>query len=405
MPTILNSTGVEFPDIGPTQLTSAVEWQSTQTGNFNAAAGKGYPVNTTSGAITATLPASPVAGQKIGFVDYAGTFATTNLTVNPNGNKINGQASNVTFSNNNESVILMYVDSTQGWLAMSAGYDVDAPFEQFYTVSYLSVAGGGAGGGRRGGGGGAGGIVQGTVSLSRRITYTITVGAGGTGFGAAPAAPPASIGGNSTISGTPITTITSAGGGGGGLSAPPGAPGTPGLSGGSGGGGGGTNGPANVGALGSGTPGQGNPGTAGVVQAGGGGGGGGATASPGPGPGIAGPGGNGLASSITGSSVTYAGGGGGGTNSPTVFAGTGGTGGGGNGGGAPGISAGGGGVNLGGGGGGAGGALTSGSGGSGVVILSMPTANYTGEYTGTVSVTTSGANTILSFTGSGTYTA
>jgi hypothetical protein len=41
-----------------------------------------------------------------------------------------------------------------------------------------------------------------------------------------------------------------------------------------------------------------------------------------------------------------------------------------------------------------------------VVILSIPTANYTGTYTGTVTVTTSGSNTILKFTsGSATYTA
>jgi hypothetical protein len=37
--------------------------------------------------------------------------------------------------------------------------------------------------------------------------------------------------------------------------------------------------------------------------------------------------------------------------------------------------------------------------------MSVPTVNYTGLVTGTVSVSTSGANTVMSFTGSGTYTA
>jgi len=47
-----------------------------------------------------------------------------------------------------------------------------------------------------------------------------------------------------------------------------------------------------------------------------------------------------------------------------------------------------------------------GSGGSGVVILSVPTANYTGTVTGSPTVTTSGSNTIIKWTsGSGTYTA
>jgi hypothetical protein len=43
-------------------------------------------------------------------------------------------------------------------------------------------------------------------------------------------------------------------------------------------------------------------------------------------------------------------------------------------------------------------------GGSGVVILRMPTANYSGTTTGSPTVTTSGSDTILKFTGSGTYT-
>jgi hypothetical protein len=39
------------------------------------------------------------------------------------------------------------------------------------------------------------------------------------------------------------------------------------------------------------------------------------------------------------------------------------------------------------------------------VILSMPTASYSGTHTGSPTVSTSGANTILKYTGSGTYTA
>jgi hypothetical protein len=40
-----------------------------------------------------------------------------------------------------------------------------------------------------------------------------------------------------------------------------------------------------------------------------------------------------------------------------------------------------------------------------VVILSVPTANYTGTTTGSPSVSTSGSNTILVYNSSGSYTA
>jgi hypothetical protein len=66
---------------------------------------------------------------------------------------------------------------------------------------------------------------------------------------------------------------------------------------------------------------------------------------------------------------------------------------------------------LGGGGGGgaasaaSGASYTGGSGGSGVAILSIPTVAYSGYVTGSPVITTSGANTIIRFTSSGSYTA
>jgi hypothetical protein len=45
------------------------------------------------------------------------------------------------------------------------------------------------------------------------------------------------------------------------------------------------------------------------------------------------------------------------------------------------------------------------AGGSGIVIISIQTAYYTGTTTGSPTVTTSGTNTILTYTASGTYTA
>jgi len=267
-----------------------------------------------------------------------------------------------------------------------------------YTASYLMVAGGGAaGGGAAGGGGGAGGLLTGTTTLTASSVYTITVGAGGTGVSVA-------TGGNGSNSS--ITGLTTAIGGGGGA----GGSATASASSGGSGGGGQYNSGHELGA--SGTSGQGNAGGRGYnfsTGAGTGGGGGAGAVGGNSGtndPGPSGSGGIGISSAITGSSVYYAGGGGGGAfNGGSDIAGSGGTGGGGNGGqaGAAGTA---GTTNTGGGGGGTSATLGAGAnGGSGVVILSVPTASYSGTTSGSPTVTTSGSNTILKFTSSGSYTA
>ena len=70
--------------------TGTVDWQtSIKTGDFTAVSGEGYFVNTTGGAITANLPASP-AGSIVAFKDYANNFDTNKLTIGPNGSNIDG---------------------------------------------------------------------------------------------------------------------------------------------------------------------------------------------------------------------------------------------------------------------------------------------------------------------------
>jgi hypothetical protein len=358
-------------------------WQSVQTTSFTAVKGEAYPVDTTSAAITVTLPATPTAGDQVQLVDYAGTFDSNALTIDPNGEDIEGGTDNLALTGEREGVILTYIDSTQGWIATSGineGTDALLPIP--YLVDYLIIAGGGGGGTNRAGAGGAGGYLTGNILLYFGTTYTATVGGGGAGSNNN--ANKGTNGVNSTFA-----NITSAIGGGGGGSASN-------LNGATGGSGGG--GMANSGTGGSGTVGQGNAGASGSGTIGGGGGGAGAAATTRNGA-------SGLASSITGSSITRAGGGGGGTS--TSPAGTGGSGGGGAGSfGDSNQAATAGTANTGGGGGGAtgGGSALGGAGGSGVIILSIPTANYTGTTTGSPTVTTSGANTILQFNGSGSYT-
>jgi len=171
--------------------------QSVQTTGFTAVAGNIYPCNTTSAAFTVTLPASPIAGNQIQIIDYAGTFATNNITLGRNGSNITGVASDYLLTTNREAVILTYIDNTQGWVVSSAAYTTAPLTPLVYTASYLIVAGGGGGGlGHGGGGGGAGGLLSGTTTFSKFTTYSFTVGAGGTA--GTVAGGQGTVGGNST---------------------------------------------------------------------------------------------------------------------------------------------------------------------------------------------------------------
>jgi hypothetical protein len=282
-------------------------------------------------------------------------------------------------------------------------------------MGYLVAAGGGSGA-NSGAGGGAGGLrtTYGTTSGGGASaetnltlaagTYTITVGAGGVSRGAG-SSPPA-YGGQglsglaSTITG--VASVSTVGGGGGGSNSQSAAPplSASGLNGGSGGG----QGPsaASGETPGSGTANEGfGGGTSSLSAPYGSGGGGGAGSTGGNRVGnTPGNGGDGLTISITGSNSGYAGGGGGSGGTAANFGL--GTSGGGNG--APitgtGIS---GTTNTGGGGGGGGDTRAAGSGGSGIVVLRLNTSDYSGSTTGSPTITTNGSETVLTYTGSGTY--
>ena len=405
--TISLAGGASSSGFGAT-YNSGLNWTSTLvTSALTVSAGTGYFVNTSTAAITVTLPASPTFGSIVGINDYSGYASTNNITVNPNGNKLEGGTSNKLITTNKESVFLTYTDTTRGWLATSGvnnGSDALSP--EPYSVEYLVVAGGGGGGRDVGGGGGAGGLLGNSFQASPGISYTITIGAGGAGS-VAPSQPNSgSTGSNSSISGTGITTVTANGGGGGGSYEA-----FNGLSGGSGGGGGGASSGTGLGA--SGTSGQGNAGGNGLASgaAGAGGGGGGASASgtAASGSTTAGNGGNGSSAySAWGSATTsgqnvagtyYFAGGGAGCNDSTA-AGTGGYGGGSttSSGQAQNATA-----NTGGGASGGGfapGNANGGIGGSGIIIL-----RYSGSQRGTGgTVVSSGGYTYHTFTATSSYT-
>ena len=353
--------------------TGTVDWDTTaKTASFTAVSGTGYFVNTTSGAITVTLPAGS-AGSIVSLKDYANTWQTNNVTVAPNGtDKISGVNANATLSTEDQSVTLVYVDSTKGWRAVQdststvsgsayisatggtitccGNYKIHtftSPGTFCITggggalakLDYLVVAGGGGGANNSSGGGGGGfreskcSTVSGCWTSSPLASGTslgpfspggipVTVGAGGAA-GTYPS--PAQFG--SRGSNSIFSSIISTGGGGG--SQYGNATTNANAPGGSGGGGNAFGGPTNPVGTSGGTgntppvsPSQGNPGGNGGKDNGSsypsaGGGGAGAAGSPGglnsvPNTQPGGAGGAGVTTSITSSSLGFSGGGGGG---------------------------------------------------------------------------------------------
>ena len=356
---------------------------ATQTGSTTATVVFTAPANNGDATITSyTSTSSPGGVTNTLSQAGSGTISVTGLTA----------ATSYTFT-------VTATNSIGTSVASSASNSITTT--NTYSADFLVIAGGASGAASgNGGGGGAGGYRTSTQTVNGGTVITVTVGDGGASVGGGGHLA-GNNGSNSSISGSGLTTITSAGGGGGAVYN------SNGNSGGSGGGGGYSGGSGGAGNTPSTSPSQGYAGGNGsgeTAPAYGGGGGGGAgavgqvgTSSKG------GDGGAGTASSITGSSVTRAGGGGGASNS-TI--GSGGAGGGGNGGAHPSGNANAGTVNTGSGGGACQNNSNSGAGGKGVVILSMPDASYSGTTTGSPTVATGvSGKTILSFTGTGSYTA
>jgi hypothetical protein len=259
--------------------TGTVDWQtgSIKTTTFTAVSGEGYFVNTTGGAVTVNLPAGS-AGDIVGLKDYAGTWQTNAVTLNPNGSdKIGGgNAADPTLGNEGGSILLVYVDGTQGWLTTQESVTTSPTGVQTFItasggtivtsgdfkthiftgpgtftvccaassapnnrVDYVVIAGGGSGGNFGAGGGGAGGFrlsnavgcvpapttsplvapnspTCGSLPVSA-TSYPIVVGGGGTaGTGTnTPGAPNTDAVNGQKGSNASFSTITSAGGGGG----------------------------------------------------------------------------------------------------------------------------------------------------------------------------------------------
>ena len=437
---ITRNSGTQITITTPTNLTNTNEPYDIKVINsssLNSTLTDGLAINDTPVFSTAsgslgTLQHTNRAGSSLTPIAFSDEESTptvsvtsgsipTGLTLNSNGTfsgTANAVGSNTTFN--------FTVTATDGAETATRDYSIAVVAPVMIAMDYLVVAGGGSGGADyRSGGGGAGGYrnsfnsetsgrnssSETTASIAVGTVLTITVGAGG----AMPSGNQGVRGVDSSIAGSGITTITSNGGGGGAGYGSNAVAGTYGS-----GAGAGHDNSSHTGS--DGTAGQGMDGgdtTGNNNQQGACGGGASADGQSG-GQTSSRYGGNGLSSSITGSAVTRAGGGGGGAygNGGKGFGGSGGAGNGGwvdtsHGAGVqtpdssysyPSSAS----ANTGSGGGGTSGpqsfGQSYGSGGSGVVILSVPSADYSGTTTGSPTVAVVGSKRVLTFNGTGSYT-
>jgi len=99
-------------------MSGYVSW-SVISSDTTATDGQGYMVDTSSAAVTVTMPASPGEGDKVWIVDLAGTFGKNNLTVARNGKKIMALEEDMTVNENHVGFGLVYSNSTYGWVAVT----------------------------------------------------------------------------------------------------------------------------------------------------------------------------------------------------------------------------------------------------------------------------------------------
>jgi hypothetical protein len=111
---VLTSNGSTWQSATP--AAGGITYTTTKTSNYTAVANDGVLTNTTAGAFTVTLPASPSNGAQVIVADAAGTWGTNNLTVGRNGSNIADVAQDLVCDISGASVQFVYNSSgTASW--------------------------------------------------------------------------------------------------------------------------------------------------------------------------------------------------------------------------------------------------------------------------------------------------
>jgi hypothetical protein len=105
------ATSLGMLEKGFTEVTAASKT------TYTAVAGDQIGVDTVANIVTITLPASPAQGDEVIIMDVSASngFGTNKCTVGRNGSNIQGSASDLDLTSNNQCVTLIYTTATKGW--------------------------------------------------------------------------------------------------------------------------------------------------------------------------------------------------------------------------------------------------------------------------------------------------
>lgn len=100
-----------------------IAWQASASGrfvektaNYTLIAGDKIIVDTSSSALTMTLPTSPTLGDEVSIIDGTGNAAINNITISRNGSNIEGTADDLTLDVDAAAFSLVYYNASRGWI-------------------------------------------------------------------------------------------------------------------------------------------------------------------------------------------------------------------------------------------------------------------------------------------------
>lgn len=130
VPSLAASYGLTLPDAqGAGALyndgAGVLSWKKTwttsiKTTTYTASSEEEIFTDTTGGAWTLTLPASPAIGDRVKIIDGKDNWATDNLSIAGNGENINGDVGPLVANVDGNWFELVYMDATEGWRVLNS---------------------------------------------------------------------------------------------------------------------------------------------------------------------------------------------------------------------------------------------------------------------------------------------